>query len=367
MEQKDKQYYSKIIKKRKFKPEIKIIAGFFGILLFSFLSIALFNEIFTFSTPLTLYYNENASTNYRVYLKENDYFEEKYLGSGKQYITNLIDYIELDFNYALNASNPFDYEYKYYATATVTANEKNEPSKILYTKESKILENVIEKNSDSGVYNLNKKIKINYDEYNAVINNFKKDYILSVDSKMVVKFFVELSGKYGLSNTPIKTEHIMSVSIPLSQQTIDIKVLSNNLNESNSAIEKNISKNINLLFLILTLISVLITLILTIKTLRLIIKLNNQKTEYIKKLNKIMREYDRIVVKTKNMPLLDNYDIIEVDTFNELLDAREGLDKTILFIELIPRHESLFIIISESLAYLYVLNDEKEKDEQWKK
>jgi len=48
---------------------------------------------------IDLIYTENSELNYKVYLKENDFFNVRYLEKDNQYIASLIDYIEADFKY----------------------------------------------------------------------------------------------------------------------------------------------------------------------------------------------------------------------------------------------------------------------------
>jgi hypothetical protein len=49
-------------------------------------------------------FNETSNIDYKVYLKDNKFFEDSYLEANKQYIASLIDYISAKFNYKLNLS-----------------------------------------------------------------------------------------------------------------------------------------------------------------------------------------------------------------------------------------------------------------------
>ena len=70
-----------------------------------------------------------------------------------------------------------------------------------------------------------------------------------------------------------------------------------------------------------------------------------------------MKEYDRIIVTLSKMPNLDEYKIIEVDSFEELLDAKQNLDKPILHIEIHKNQKSCFLILSGNEAYRYILKE----------
>ena len=72
-------------------------------------------------------YHEDSNIDYKVYLKENDFFDNNYLGPNNQYISTLIDYITANFNYQLNVErDDIDYKYKYRIEANVEVIELND-------------------------------------------------------------------------------------------------------------------------------------------------------------------------------------------------------------------------------------------------
>ena len=65
-------------------------------------------------------YNETSEVDYRVYLKENNFFEEEYIGKDQAYVVSLIDHIEADFDYVLDMEvENVNYEYSYVINATM--------------------------------------------------------------------------------------------------------------------------------------------------------------------------------------------------------------------------------------------------------
>ena len=70
-------------------------------------------------------YDEESKINYKVFLKKNNFFENKYLGTNKQYIASLIDYINTDFDYKLSLEDKeVEYKYLYRIEANVEVKEK---------------------------------------------------------------------------------------------------------------------------------------------------------------------------------------------------------------------------------------------------
>ena len=90
----------------------RVVLGLLAIILLTAITTLSFRWGVQLETINSIYYNEKSDLDYKVYLKENNYFQEKYLGKDRQYIAGLIDYISADFKYELNASNPFDYQYR---------------------------------------------------------------------------------------------------------------------------------------------------------------------------------------------------------------------------------------------------------------
>ena len=47
-------------------------------------------------------YTDVNNISYKVYLKNNEFYKQKYLDMNRAYVANLIDYIDIDFNYLFN-------------------------------------------------------------------------------------------------------------------------------------------------------------------------------------------------------------------------------------------------------------------------
>ena len=57
-------------------------------------------------------YDETSKIDYKVFLEDNDFFANGYLGTNNNYIASLIKYINADFNYKLSL-NEKNVDYKY--------------------------------------------------------------------------------------------------------------------------------------------------------------------------------------------------------------------------------------------------------------
>lgn len=301
-----------------------------------------------------LFYNETSNLDYKVCLKENDYFNEQCLDKDRQYVANIIDYLDVEFKYVFNASDLFNYKYNYQITAKIIATEKGDSTKILYSKEE-ILFNSTEYNmSDSNGFSIREKLNINYGKYNDIIKAFKRDYTLSLDSKLVITLHVDLLGKYDDIDKEIASSKDIAMTIPLSEQTINIALDYEDINDSEVVKSKITFEFSDILFYLLCAISLIVDIFAVIKLIQFINKITKNKSLYEKTVEKIMREYNQIIVETKKVPVLDNQRVIEVASFDELIDAREVIGKPILAVK-INSQKMCFVISSGDELYRFVL------------
>jgi len=307
-------------------------------------------------------FNEKGNATYQVYLKDNDYYSTPYLEEGMSYIASLIDYINLDFNYNLNSSRESSLEYKYRIDAELIITERGYENRVLFKKNMVLKDDSTITANTNGI--LNESFKIKYDDYNAMVNNYKKDYALSVSSKLVVKMHIESIGKAdNFENDKYVSANDLIVSIPLSEQTLEINFNHNTINNSKEIVEYSSFNPINYIYLFLGFALVIASLIFIIK---IILKKNkvNKVSKYTKVKNDILREYDRFIVeadKVKNSNV--NKNLVSVKSFNELLDARDNTDNPVIFHEDKLKNESTFMVIDEDVVYVYKIseNDFNEK------
>ena len=78
-----------------------LLSLIFIIIIVSIITLSFFLMYFNKNKKQYINYNEKSNVDYNVFLKDNDFFEDKYLRKGNQYIASLIDYINVDFNYRI--------------------------------------------------------------------------------------------------------------------------------------------------------------------------------------------------------------------------------------------------------------------------
>lgn len=332
---------------------IFVFAGF--IFIFAFLCLIFLKKGLETKTYTSIYYMEKSNLDYKVYLKENPYFDSPYLTKGNQYIASLIDYISADFNYDFSASDLMNSNFRYLVKADVTVYEKGDSSKVLYKSSDTLLPEKTVQNNGSSYYAIRENIKINYAKYNDMVSAFKKDYSLALESQLKVTLYVFMDGAYKEIEQPLSSSQNMSLTIPLTEQTINIGMSYKDVNDANIVEEYSNVETINIVYFVLFGITLITSLVLTVKLVRFLNKIKTKGTEYDRILGTILKDYEGIVARVKKVPDFNGRTLIELETFDEILDISEKLDKPILFIEMHKHQKSWFIIVNHNEIYKYTL------------
>lgn len=333
-------------------------------IIFFILALVLFVASISIKTKNNVVYRQNSNLDYKVYLKPNNYYKTPYLEKNMKYIAALIDNINVTFNYNFSSNQPLDYKYTYYVKADVIVSDGESKAMNIYSRTENLVNPVTITNSNSSNFNINQDVKVNYETYNNLVKQFKSSYSISAQSNLILTLVVDIEDFKGNKINAKDSGEIMKITVPLTEQMVDVKMESKEINNSNSVeVYKDFSIS-NKVTLILSIISIIVSLIFVIRLILFISKTSGKKSLYDVKLAKILREYDRVIVNSKKIVELSK-DVIDVNSFEELLDVRDNLEKPIIFKEIHRGLKSVFIVKTDSETYRYVLKlADLEKEEK---
>lgn len=317
------------------------------IIIFILLCVVIIDLIKEYSQENEIVYIEKTNLDYNIYLKENDFFEKKYLEKENQYIASLIDYIKADFKYELESDERgVEYKYTYKIVADVNVEEKTTQKSLYNFSEVLSENNEMIYNTDSKLL-INEQIDLDYNKYNDLILKFIDLYDLrNCTSSVTINMYVNILDD-NKENLPV-----MSLLVPLTTDTIAIDIESNEIYENSINVCKNINQR-KILFVFLVILIVEIVVIV-----KLIIFIQNTKDEksiYSMRLKKIMSNYGSYIQKLYNEFEFNNYQILEIKSFEDLLQIKETLNKPILMTEKESAMESYFFIPSDKICYIFEL------------
>ncbi len=353
---KDKSYKVKTVNKKKILRKGTVLKLLIiPCLLILLLSLLLLNSSIEIKgKSANVGYNEIGDVDYKVYLKDNNYYDSKYLDSGMQYVASLISSVNTKFNYEVHSEKNLDYKYTYNIVGDLVIYDINDSSKILYTKQYNLLDSKTENLSSNNIV-INEDLDIDYDEYNNYVNSYKRDYGISAGSKLIVTMNINVNGSNNKIQKKLNHKNKLQIEIPLSEQTLNINIASDKINNkerlftlTGPVITNKFIFVIGLLLLIISLISLIIS----------IWKFTAYKKEniYIITLNKFLRDYDRLIVNATDSISEKKFErVIPVSSFTELVDAAENNRTSIIFFEAIAGEKSFFLVINDKTLYKYRL------------
>ncbi len=345
----------------------RLLINVFGIAIFLILGFILFVSSISIKARSSVLYRQVSNLDYKVYLKQNDYYKEPYLNKNMRYIASLIDNVDVNFNYNFMVNQNINYKYTYYIKADVTVADSEDKTKVIYSKSDKLTDyKTVVKDNSTG-FTINENIKVNYADYNDLVKAFKSSYAISASSNLVLSLHVGIEDGKGNIIKNIDYNDVMKLTVPLTEQMINISMDYNEVNNSDNArIYKDFSISNNVT-LILSIISIIISIVFIVRLLLFLRKTTSKKTVYDTTLSRILREYDRVIVNSKKMVNISE-DVIDVKNFNELLDVRDNLEKPIIFSEIHKGQKSVFIVRTANETYRYILKlVDLEKDNEKKK
>lgn len=310
---------------------------------------------------ITYVYNIKQPTiDYKVLLYPNSFIEAEYLGKGESYLADLTKSIDITYNYQYVSSKKVNLHYNYKVEAIITGeyrlNSSDSSSKV-WTKEYTLSE---EDKDVEDIYNLNlnPSVSIDYNSYNDIVSEFRKELKLSITANLSVRLTVTVTGE--VEDNKINDIKTMELVIPLNQQAFNIE---ENVPEEDAHTytkQEDYVEEVNYFKLIVGGVAQVLIIILTVNFYRLALDIK-PKTQYEKKKNKYLKAYGDIVVEVDSRIDEDSLQVVKVKSFEELIDLEEELRIPINFYQVPDKEMGIFTILYNHILYKYVLEVKTKK------
>ena len=333
----------------KLRDYIYIICMFFFIVL----AYLFFDRGFNLKTKEFIKYQENSDLNYRVFLHENDEYQEEYLKMGGRYITSLVDSIKVDFKYnSLFNRNMYGfYNYQVVGTLHAYLDSINES---IWEKDYILLDNktkVINENNIKDIDILDR-FTIDYDKYKKELDDFSLKYGIDLSGYLEVNININENLNFkGVEDITEDKKNIKMI-IPLSYDTFKINIENDN-NKIDSYGNFNNRNKVNYLFVILGAFSLSLGISFMALVIREMVKSTDKVTRYNRELKKILTEHEEKIVKVKRFYNKKEYNLIYVESFKELLDVYDKVNNPISYREIKKNEDAMFIIVDDDNAWIY--------------
>lgn len=352
-EKKKRGRYRKNREKWIFAQSVIIAVVAIAVLIFSLVSYQLGEKYF-------IKYTETGSIDYDVYLKDNEFYDSPYLDKNQSYVASLIDKIITNFYYDIDMDAD-DVNYRYSYTITSRLEIIDDTSNVpIYNREKELISVKDKSQNTSNRLTINEIVVLNYDEYNDLANRFLATYDLasSTTSNILLTLKVDvLSDCNAFSGSSVDT-YSSELRIPLTTKTVNIKMTSSvpDAEAKMIACTRGAGSEVfKTTAIVLGIADALLILLLV----AFIYLTRTADITYTARVKKIVSQYKSYIQKIKNLFETRGYQVIVVDTFDELIEIRDTIQAPILMHENEDKTCAKFMIPTDSkLLYLYEIKVE---------
>lgn len=304
---------------------------------------------FNTRTRVRVDYEDNSEVYYKVKYKNDNYNVDN-----DRYVSDMVDYIDISYNYDNLISEYVSGYYRYNVMAYLTTYEEDITDS-LFTREYELAseKTVVLDQKDINNIKIADTFKVDFSKYRDEIDDFINSYDIDVSGYLHVRINILEFLNFNNLDNEYADSKVITINIPLTEDIFKISV--NNLNENDSYYEFSNKKAMNIVLLIIGAFCMSVALALFVLVIRQFKYIYNSQNEYNKELKKILSKYDNCIVKVKRFYVNKKYNMIYVESFSELMDVYEKKNKMISFKEIKKNSESIFVIIDEEDAWIYKL------------
>lgn len=335
---------------------IKYIVYLLLIIIFALLASIYFIKSKEDNKKTLISYDESASATWNVnYL--SDYYSG-YANNDYSYVRKFTSSIDINFKYALSFTDDVIGSRNYKITSRMEIYDPSDKNTLIWsTDTTELVNKELKDTNDFSTYNISDTVNINYQDYLNQYQAFKDQSGINSFARIIVELTTSSTFTYDKQS---KTENgIIDVYIPVSDQTYKITTSLNDISNNTQKIYSNTVNSNSFRYQFIGLFFISITGIFIILLCVIYHKDKKRIGIYQNTLNKILKTYDNVIVNVDKLPELTDKNIIKVSSFAELMDAQMEIRIPINFKENKTKKEATFVLIQDSVAWVYIL---KEKD-----
>ncbi|MBR2828204.1 MAG: hypothetical protein IKE70_03135 [Bacilli bacterium] len=301
----------------------------------------------------TMSYDERSDVDYKVLLKENEFFKDNYLDQNKGYIASLIDKIDTKFKYLISFEETLNYNYSYKIISSIDVTDSINNTNLYHFTEDLVNKELVKSH---GNLIINEKLDIDYQKYNEVISKFKEVYQLrNVESNLNISLYVNIEDIDRSKTTQFMNKKVSTMKIPLTLNTVSVDVQNETINNQSNKIELYSESSYYWAFII-GIAYLLISLGFVIYLIYYLSKTRTAQMIYDKEIKSIMNNYDSYIQRINGSYDIGTSQVLKIESFTDMLEIRDTLKQPILMLENKEKNGTFFIIpATNSIIYTYAL------------
>ena len=334
-------------KKIHFSFELRVTLLVIGILLLFAYSCFIIVKSLSSNVMVDVSYQDKSSIDYNICYTSEDPYQSNCVNSMSEYSATNINNIHVTYQYDAKFEKNISSDLAYHVVILNRIYNNVDKQKLLYEKEHLVIDKTgIE--IENSYISFDADLVIDFPKYNEEVSTYIKKYSENAIGQLEAILYIDEENE---------TRAVAKFAIPLGKETFSVSI--DDLEESNQSMSVLTESwsNHNTLNVLLGSVLILLSLLLLFRLTRLVLAANTKKSVYETTLMKLLNEYDPYIVIAR-----DGYEsnevkpVVKVEDFHELLDAREILNKPIIFSR-INNVKSEFIVEDEEHLYKYVLKE----------
>lgn len=290
-------------------------------------------------------YKESTAISYKACTDVEN--EDSCVGEGSTYSSSTIQTIPIKFHYQAVFDEVAHFEKTYYVAATTRIYDRFDLAKTTYEDEDLIFKRK-SISTDSDIIDFDVTVNVDFYKYNAFVVDYLERFAMGSSSTLDVVLYVDDGDSY---------KAVAKAIIPLGKSSFD--VLKEGVGRQDASTEVLVHEwsNRSTLCVLVGSVLVVLSLVLLSQLTKLVLASTTKKSKYEQILNSILNEYDKYIVIARDGFETDVAKrVVKVDSFKELMDARDILNKPIIYSK-VNNVKSEFIVEDVELIYKFVLKE----------
>lgn len=319
------------------------------------ITFSLFMNSTSFNTVIdSISYNSTMKQpSYTVKIKEDENYNNKTeLPSDMKYVSSLIESINPTFKYDFHATDILEVSYDYtIASKYVIIDYGDEKTPL--TEDNIVNLATVSKTENTASVQVNETVSIDFQKYAKDALDYKQTLRVPAIGKLYVYMTLHISAQKKGLDKKYEDTLTQEIEIPLTDAITEIKKNKSSLDkqdflQSTSAFTV---KNVPLFILVVILFE--LDLYLIYRLFKEYKKYKNRDL-YTSIVSKILKDYDRVIVRGKLDIDESKYtNIIYPETFEQLVDASVNEGSPILYYNVLPGQKCFFVIIQGDTLYKF--------------
>lgn len=299
-------------------------------------------------------YTESSSIDYKVQYKENEFFEEEWLGEEREYISSLVDSMIADFHYNLDmdtAGVGFEYQYKIEATLLIADKDSGKPYRTV-TETLFPPTNASVKKSNS--VTIDESVTIDYNKFNAIATEFTNTYSLkNASSTLLITLDVEVLSSSEQFQQNNENKFSTSLKIPLVKETFSMETTTS-VPESESKVLAYSGAENQGVFMVLGCTFAALAFLLLLALIVFLHITRNEDITYTARVRKLLKSYGSYIQRMNGDFNDEGYQTVMIQSFTEMLGIRDTIQSPILMTENRDETMSRFLIPTNTkILYIF--------------